>query len=251
MNNYELQVIDNFLPNTFRQAIQVYLLSLEWFYSPTQSYNDVHFFTPNKDGISYPETQVQRMDMVTPRVALASDELVLKQNHPLIHKLWEFINNKFNNTLEITGVPEGLFINGHPKSNNSTLVPDLDPGWRVYASIRAPETIMTAFPIHKDTTNLSDETTRNILYNVNFEWYPSWHGDYIFYEDSDTTGDTQQFIRKGQKKGFGTGWPAHIIGHIPGNVVCYDGRWLHSTRPTSYCALSRKISLVFRARVKK
>tara|TARA_R110000868_G_scaffold407418_1_gene688844 strand:+ start:107 stop:862 length:756 start_codon:yes stop_codon:yes gene_type:complete len=251
MNNYELKVIDSFLPDAFRKEIQDYLLSLEWFYSPTQSHNNLYFFTPNRDGLNYPETRVQRMDMVTPRVPLASDEIVLKQNHPLIHKLWELINNKFDNNLEITGVPEGLFIDGHPKSNNNTLVPGLDPGWRVYASVRAPETIMTAFPIHKDTVDPTDESSRNILYNVNFEWYPSWHGDYIFYKDSDITGDHQQFIKKGQKRGFGTDWPAHIVGHKPGNVVCYDGRWLHSTRPTSYCALSRKISLVFRARIKK
>ena len=249
MQTYYHHVVDSFLPMAFQKSVENYILQQRWYYSFSFDGNG-EFFTPHQVGIDYIERN-NRWITGTPRVGLASDQVHLKNDHPIIHQLWYFINKHFDDTLELTGAPEGMPVDQHPDSPvKQPVVPHLDPGWRVYANSRPSDRLSASYPIHKDVIDANDTTSRNILYNVNTEWYPSWAGEYVFYSDDEVTGDRQQWS-SGQRRNFPTGWPCITVPHVPGAITCYDGRWLHSTRPTSHVASDRKISLVFRARLKQ
>jgi hypothetical protein len=71
----------------------------------------------------------------------------------------------------------------------------------------------------------------------------------VFYADDESTGDTQQFQRGfGQSREFNVGYPYAIVPPVAGRVVLYDGRALHTTKPTAPWAEHMRYAVVFRAR---
>jgi hypothetical protein len=128
----------------------------------------------------------------------------------------------------------------------------LSDGWRVYTNSQYQETIKHSHGVHRDTPDLNDDTTATILYVANIEWYPSWFGEIVYYSDS-VTGDTQQYQiadSGAQNRKFDLGWAEKIVSPVPGRIIVYDGRTLHTTRPASIWAPGPRITLAFRARLK-
>ena len=183
---------------------------------------------------SYPSVNDQYMH----RCVFGNQELDLKFDHPVILELWEQINNKFGNKFVIRGDLEGIADQKYKMA-------------RVYVNAQPNETIKRSHGIHRDTIDLNEEKNFTLLYMANLEWYPTWMAENVFYSDDDTTGDTQQFQKgAGQSRGFGVGYPFAIVPPISGRVVLYDGRALHTTKPTAPWANQMRYAVVFRIRLK-
>ena len=80
-------------------------------------------------------------------------------------------------------------------------------------------------------------------------WYPTWMAENVFCSDDETTGDHQEYQKGfGQSRGFGVGYPFAIVPPVPGRIVIYDGRTLHTTKPTAPWAEHMRYAVVFRVR---
>jgi hypothetical protein len=94
-----------------------------------------------------------------------------------------------------------------------------------------------------------------MLYIANTEWYPSWSGELKYYPEdfNGEAGDRQQF-NKGieQQRGYQIGWldQGRVVSPVPGRLVVYDGRCLHSTTLPSAALETPIIKIAFRARLK-
>jgi hypothetical protein len=171
------------------------------------------------------------------RCIFGDNEKDLEQHVP-IRDLWNRINNYFFNRFEINGDQEKFVDRNSPKA-------------RVYVNIQLEETIKRSHAIHRDTINLDEDRNFTLLYMANLEWYPSWMSENVFYADDDTTGDTQQFQNGfGQSRDFNVGYPFKIIPPIPGRIILYDGRALHTTKPVAIWAKEMRYAVVFRIRLK-
>jgi hypothetical protein len=160
--------------------------------------------------------------------------------HPPISELWEVINNHFGDRFVIDGDPEGIA--------------DSDmrfPFARVYVNAQPEETIKRSHGIHRDTIDLNNEKHFTLLYMANPQWYPTWMAENVFYSDDESTGDKQQFQKgMGQSRGFDVGYPFAIVSPVAGRVVLYDGRALHTTKPTAPWAQQMRYAIVFRISLK-
>jgi hypothetical protein len=183
---------------------------------------------------SYPSVNDQYMH----RCVFGNTELDLHLHHPVILELWNTINLGLGNKFTITGDKEGIADQKFKLA-------------RVYVNAQPDETIKRSHGIHRDTIDLDEGKNFTLLYIANLEWYPTWMAENIFYLDDDTTGDTQQFQKGvGQSRGFGIGDPFTIIPPKPGRVVLYDGRALHTTKPTAPWAKEMRYAVVFRIRLR-
>ena len=225
------------------------------------------------DGTSYDfvpaeEQEWRRIDpvrmmptMYMIRAAFASDEASLKERHPVIYNLWEKINGFLGNEYTIEGPPEGIVAEttGQPHwQAPPTQDPSLAQGWRVYANGQPSETFKRSHGIHRDTVDLTDDTSYTLLYMANLEWYPSWMGENVFYPDDPEglSGDHQQFQSisiSNQKRNFNIGWAddgGKMVSPKPGRIILYNGRTLHTTKPTAIWANAPRKAIAFRIRKK-
>jgi len=242
MKTYKVETYDNLVPQDIQQDVWNYILN--------QS-----FHATRKD-VSYPlpgsiinyipaENKKEYLDDTVPsvnnqymhRCVFGNNEWDLEFHQP-IKNLWNCINTGLGNKFVINGDREGIADQKHKMA-------------RVYVNAQPSETIKRSHGIHRDTIDLNEEKNFTLLYMANPEWYPSWMAENVFYADDDTTGDNQQFQKGfGQSRGFGIGYPFAIVPPLSGRVVLYDGRALHTTKPTSSWADQMRYSVVFRIRLK-
>ena len=252
------EIKDNTIPEDFRQQVWDYLLDQIW-HVYTRIEKKMYFFTPSKDGLNYPSTVKNAMHgVMMTRTVLGVDEPNLKQNHPIISELWEKINHQFGDLYEISGPAEGCASDTHPDwIPPPSVIPNTAMGWRVYTNGTPSERYKRSHGVHRDTIDMHDDSTVTFLYVANMEWYPSWMAEILFYDEDPggETGDHQQFQKSpggyAQKRNFNIGWPSKIGSAVPGRVIAYDGRTLHTTKPAADWVDTQRVTLAFRARLKK
>jgi len=258
MNNLDVQVYDNVISETLRSQVWNYINSLNW-YSTWKPLPAATFeYIPN----NLPATFVHGMTHRTPvqwmhRACLASDDHSLETGHPVIWDLWSKINQHLGNQYTISGADEDMSV--FPEDNPKWVPPtpkdpNLKPGWRVYTGGQLNENVKRSHGVHRDTIDLDDDTTRTILYVANLEWYPSWFAECIFYPDDPQglTRDHQQF-QKGwysQSRNYNVGWgdQGKLVSPVPGRIIDYDGRTLHTTRPSAIWSTNIRKVVAFRVR---
>lgn len=262
---YEINIHDNLIPDALRKEVWKYIQNQTWYATwkatvPTP--HVIHTYVPSVDkerGWALtvpPRNPTQWMH----RTCFASDEHGLEQNHPVIWELWKAINNSLGNQYSITGTPEEMSL---PETHEwksweapATQDPNLEQGWRVYTNGQPNESIKRSHGIHRDTINLSDQDTCTLLYVANLEWYPSWFAECVFYDNDPEgeVGDHQQYqkqVAHTQGRDFNMGWADKVVSPKPGRIIVYDGRTLHTTRPSAVWANDLRKVVAFRVRKNK
>lgn len=259
----DVQVIDDIIPTDQRQQLWNYIENQTWHitYKPLR-FDGLHRdFIPSKDKDWRALDPVRLLpNMFMPRACFGSDESSLSQNHPLIYDLWLQINSALGNEFSIAGSPEGMpmdSLNDPKWIAPDPIDPDLEKGWRVYANSQPSESIKRSHGIHRDTIDLEDDKCYTLLYVANLEWYPSWFAECIFYPNDleGSVGDHQQhqsILASNQSRNFSIGWAdeGRIVSPKPGRIILYDGRTLHTTRPSAIWAKSPRKVIAFRIRKK-
>jgi len=258
MTVLDVQTYDDVVPEDQRREIWKYINKQKWYATWKPLDGKTFEYIPE----NVPPNFVHGMPNRTPtmwmhRAGLASDEYSLQKNHPLIWNLWCTINNHLGNQYTISGNDEEIssFLEDDldlqpPAPKDSSL----SPGWRVYTNGQLNENVKRSHGIHRDTVCMDDTTSRTILYVANLEWYPSWFAECIFYPDDPegTTGDRQQFQKKfySQGRNYNIGWgdQGKIVSPVPGRIIDYDGRTLHTTRPSAIWAEDIRKVIAFRVR---
>jgi hypothetical protein len=244
MKTYDVQAIDGIVPDDLRWRVWEYIIKQK--YHATRKNESFPYAYPEVGKtIHYvpADNKHEYMDHTIPsvnnqymhRTVFGNNENDLA-DHPVIQELWNKINSHFNNEFVIDGDEEGIN--------------DTPPGYsRVYVNAQPSETIKRSHAVHRDTIQLDKEGYYTLLYIANLQWYPTWLSEIIFYSDDDTTGDTQQFQKgHGQNRNFSVGYPFGIVSPKEGRVILYDGRTLHTTRPTAPWAEQMRYAIVFRIR---
>ena len=169
------------------------------------------------------------------RTIFGNNEEDLKQHFP-IFKLWNEIKKTIVNNWSIEGNPEGFSTSDLSKTD-----------CRVYVNIQPNERIKRSHTIHSDSNDLTEGKNYTLLYIANPVWYPSWFAENIFYETDTNSEDKQQFHKGyGQSRNYGIGEPYAVVPPKPGRVILYDGRTLHTTRPTAIWAEEMRYAIAFR-----
>jgi hypothetical protein len=260
MTTLDVNVHDNIVPDDLRNEVWNYINKQKWHATWKQMGPKMHEYIPaNVPSTFIPGTNARLPSMWMHRACFASDDYSLEKDHPVIWNLWCKINSHLGNKYSITGNDEDMSYT--PEDNPdwqppAPKDPNLKPGWRVYTNGQLNEFVKRSHGIHRDTIDISDSTTRTILYVANLEWYPSWFAECIFYPDDPfgSTGDRQQF-QKGwysQSRNFNIGWAddGKIVSPVPGRIIDYDGRTLHTTRPAAIWATEIRKVIAFRVRLK-
>lgn len=249
----DVKIYDDKIPEDFRAEVLEYINSQEWFatWKGFQPYTSS--YVPAKETFlakSHKIMTVRDPNMYMHRCAFAREEGELKEKHPTIGKLWDLINEQLDNKYDIKGPPEGIAYLEHP----STPYDSDDRGWRVYCNGQLDETIKRSHGAHRDNKDVNDPYTRTILYVANLVWYPTWFAECVYYPDDPdgTTGDHQQYHAKfgAQSRDFKVGWAEQIVSPVPGRIISYDSRTLHTTRPTAIWAEGMRKVIAFRVRLK-
>lgn len=263
MTRVDVKVCDDAVPEELREAVWDYINDQVWYatYKPVAKFMTT--YVPSKE--FFMKTTHRGLTMRQPsmwmhRACFASDEHGLKKDHPVLWKLWETINQSLGNKYVIEGSPEDMSV--IPDDNPNWTAPptkdsSLEQGWRVYVNGQLDETLKHSHGVHRDTIDLTDDQTRTILYVANLKWFPTWFGECIFYPDDTegSTGDHQQYQKMyglGQGRNFKVDWPddGKIVASVPGRIIDYDGRTLHTTRPAAIWAPDIRKTIVFRAKLK-
>jgi len=249
----DVKIYDNTIPEDFRKEVWEYINTQVWTATWKPNQPVVSQYVPNNEMFmqkSHKLLSARSPHMFMHRVGFARDEQELADNHPIITKLWNLINQELDNKYDIAGNPEGIFGLEHP----STPFEADDRGWRVYANGQLDETIKRSHSVHRDTKDVNDTSTRSILYVANLKWYPTWFAECVYYPEDpeELTGDHQQFHKGwgGQTRDFKVGWAEKIVSPVPGRIISYEGRTLHTTRPAAIWAPDIRKVVVFRARLK-
>ena len=254
---YQIEVHDNLLSAEAHKKLWEYIQTLTfcgtWVKEEQVNFN--YTLDSPKNPIDWMIYQSIGRTQKLHRAALASDESSLKVSYLPIYLLWKELNNKLNNRYELTGNSEGMRSEiPVPETANS----NLKLGWRSYINANYNSHVARGNQgfIHRDTPlEFNDEKTVTMVYVANTEWYPSWAGEIKFYpEDSDgLTGEHQQFnFGVAQQRGYNIGWLdcGRLVSPVPGRLIIYDGRCLHSTVPASGALENPSIKIIFRARFK-
>ena len=243
MKTYEIKAIDGIVNDDLRWRVWDYIQN-QLFHATRK---DVNYPDPGSIIYYKPiENKKEWMDETIPsvnnqymhRCIFGADEVELHKDHPIILELWNTINSHFNNEFVIDGDPEGMAVKPPRVA-------------RVYVNAQPSETIKRSHGIHRDTIELDNENNFTLMYIANLQWYPTWMAENIFYSDDDETHDTQQFQKGfGQSRGFPVGYPFAMVGPKEGRVILYDGRTLHTTKPTAPWAEQMRYAVIFRIRKK-
>jgi hypothetical protein len=263
---FQIETYDNIIPEKLRQQVWDYIQNSEWhvYWKETRPYPGTYYdYTPAKEGTAWRkwDPMFTSPSLTMPRACFASDDASLKKDHPVLWKLWKAINSHLGNKYIIEGEPEGMVTDrfNDPKwTAQPTKNPNIEQGWRVYANSQPQETIKRSHGVHRDTHDVNDENTCTILYFANLEWYPTWFAECMYYPNDvdETTGDHQQFqaaAPHAQKRNFAVGWgdEGKLVSPVPGRIIVYDGRTLHTTRPAAVWAREARKAIAFRVRLKK
>jgi hypothetical protein len=257
-----VQIIDDFIDYSFRKEVWDYIQTQKWHVTwKRQLFDYQHYDYIPKDHTEWIKINVSRStpSMYMPRACFASDDYTLEKDHPVLFKLWKEINQVLGNGFSIEGVPEGTImevLNDPAWEPPSPKDLNLSSGWRVYANSQPNEIVKRSHGIHRDSVDLESDKFYTLLYISNLEWYPSWFAENVFYpDDIENTGDHQQFqaeIKGNQSRNFSIGWADNgkIISPRPGRLILYDGRTLHTTRPSAIWAKEDRKAIVFRLKKK-
>lgn len=259
MKELDVNIYDDVISYDFRKEIWDYINKQKWHATWKPLGLKMHEYIPaNVPGNFIPGANARLPSMWMHRACFASDDYSLERDHPVIWKLWCEINSHLGDRYTITGNDEDMSIpEDHPDwQPPATKDPNLKPGWRVYTNGQMNEFVKRSHGIHRDTADITDNTSRTILYVANLEWYPSWFAECIFYPDDPLgmSNDHQQF-QKGwhsQSRNFNIGWAdeGKIVSPVPGRIIDYDGRTLHTTRPSAIWANEIRKIIAFRVRLK-
>ena len=261
---YDINVYDELVPLELREQVWNYIQGKKWYATwratiPTPYL--INTYIPEKHNykdwaVTFPP---RTPTMWMHRTCFASDEPGLKKDHPIIWDLWNTINSALGNQYSITGSPEEMSLPETDEWKEWVAPPTEDAtlpqGWRVYTNGQPDESIKRSHGIHRDTIDLTDENTCTLLYVANLEWYPSWFAECVFYNNDPEgiTGDHQQYqsqVAHTQGRDFNMGWSNKIVSPVPGRVVVYDGRTLHTTKPAAVWAKDLRKVIAFRVRKK-
>jgi hypothetical protein len=257
---FDVTVYDGLVKQSQRDEVWKYINDQEWYAtwkkSPPMD-KRTGTYIPSKSDNSWYNYQPQVSSMWMHRTCFASDDYSLEHNHPVIWKLWQTINASLGDRFYIGGDPEQMAV---PEDDLKWLPPSprdpsLKQGWRVYSGGQLREGLKNSHGVHRDTIDLAQDKHYTILYYANPVWYPTWFAENIFYpEDPEgLTKDHQQFqAGHAQGRNFNIGWAdqGKIVSPVPGRVVVYDGRTLHTTRPAAvWCKEIRKV-IAFRVSLK-
>ena len=242
---FSYEIHDNIIPEEQRMEVWNYMRSLEHYAQMKDAIypkaGTVVTYFPEEHKKEYMNQNVPSVNnQFMHRVVFGNSEQDLIFRHKPIAELWNAINQHLGNKFIIAGDKEGVWS----KRSGDNLA-------RVYVNVQPNESIKRSHAVHRDTITLDEEKNFTLLYLANPFWHPTWFGENIFYENDDPTGDHQQFQRGyGQSRGFSVGYPYATIPTVPGRIVVYDGRTLHTTRPVAEWAEHYRYSLVFRIRLK-
>jgi hypothetical protein len=238
--NYSVDVIDDAIPQEMRLEV--------WNYIQNQKYHATrkNLGYPNVGRVIYYVPAENKKEYLTEDIPSVNNQYMHRtvfgdserdlESHPVILQLWNKINQTLGGGYRIAGDKEGIADNGNGKPVLS----------RVYVNAQPEETIKRSHGIHRDTIDLNEERNFTLLYIANMNWYPTWMAENIFYSDGET-GDTQQWQRgHGQSRGFNVGWPYKTVSPLPGRIIMYDGRALHTTKPAASWAPEHRYAVVFR-----
>jgi len=256
----DVQIYDDLVPAGLREDVWKYLNKQKWYATWKNPKRYMTEYIPEQGNFMKASHRIMSTRMPTMwmhRACFASDDASLKRDHPIIWDLWAKINEGLGNQYTLTGNIEDMSY--QPEDNPDwqpppTADPALRQGWRVYAGGQLDESIKHSHGVHRDTVNLDDTTSRTILYVANLEWYPTWFAECIFYPDDEdnVAGDHQQYQQNffSQARDFKVGWldQGKIVSPIPGRIIDYDGRTLHTTRPSAIWANEIRKVIAFRAR---
>lgn len=240
MKTYRVEAIDGIVPDELRSKVWDYIQN-STFHATRKNvkYPDVgHIinYKPIDNKKEYMNDTIPSVNNQYMHRTIFGDNEFDLQNHPVILELWNTINKHFGDQFIIDGDMEGI----------ADYPPRLA---RVYVNAQPSETIKRSHGIHRDTIELDKEGYYTLLYIANPQWYPTWMAENIFYSDDETTGDTQQFQKGyGQSRKFNVGYPFGIVSPKEGRVILYDGRALHTTKPTAPWAEHMRYAVVFRIR---
>jgi hypothetical protein len=258
MKTLDVNVHDNIIPEDQRKEIWKYINSQPWYARWKPNPEQMYTYVPS-DVLPHhsPAMGWFLPHMWMHRACLASDDASLKTMHPVIWDLWCKINSQLGDKYIIAGSEEDMSV--YPEDNPAwqpppTADPTLKQGWRVYTNGQGSENVKRSHGVHCDTVDMTNDTTRTILYVANLEWYPSWFAECIFYPNHDDAGDHQQWqkLLGHQGRNFDIGWADNgkIVSPVPGRIIDYDGRTLHTTRPTAIWAKEMRKVVVFRVKLK-
>ncbi len=239
MKTYSVQAFDNLVQDDLRWRV--------WDYIQHQTFHATRKDVPYPDpgSVIYYKPIDNKKEYLDDTVPSVNNQYMHRcvfglrgEGHPVIEELWNTINTKLGNQFIVDGDPEGLAD------------PNLEKPYSMcYVNAQPDESIKRSHGIHRDTIDLNNESHFTLLYIANLQWYPTWMAENIFYSDDETTGDTQQFQKGyGQSRGFNVGYPYAMIAPAAGRVILYDGRALHTTKPTATWADQMRYAVVFRIR---
>ena len=252
---YNIEVYDNLISNSVHLKLWEHIRTLEFY--GTWAKADQVLINYCLDSVKNPYDwmmwqSIGRSDTLH-RVPLASDEAGLKSRSVLIYLLWQELNKKLGNKYQLTGNPEGMSYS--PMDPPIPEDPLLLPGWRAYINATYHSQISRGLGYaHRDTPlESNDDSTVTMIYFANPEWYPSWGAEIKFYPEDPTgsTGDHQQFNAGiGQTRDYNIGWldKGQVVSPVPGRLLIYDGRCLHSTVHAGGPYDLPNVKIVFRAK---
>lgn len=250
---YDMTILDNAISEELRNRVWQYLYHSRWYtaWKPMSRVNYASYVPAiDTDFAHFKAMARPNFSTWQHRATFASDEESLK-SHPVIFELWQAINSALGNQFEITGVPEGMPVDPTDTERETppqTVDTNLPQGWRVYANGQTDETQKRTHGVHRDNPFVNEDKYWSILFCANPKWFPTWFGDCIYYPDDveGVTGDRQQYQNiKGlsnQGRDFPVGWANKIVSPVPGRIIAYDGRTLHTTHPTAaWCPVHRRV----------
>lgn len=244
-SQFKYEIHDDVIEKSHQEEVWKYIRSLEH-YAMMKDANypkvgTVITYFPEENKKEYNDKELGSWNsQFMHRVAFGNTENDLEFRHRPIAKLWKEINKHLGNRFTIDGDREGCWS----KTNPNLLQ-------RVYVNVQGNEEIKRSHGVHRDTIDMDETKNYTLLYIANPVWHPTWFGENIFYSNEDPTGDHQQFQKGwGQSRGFSVGYPYATIPTVPGRIILYDGRTLHTTRPVAEWAEVFRYSLAFRVRLK-
>jgi len=217
----------------------------------------------NSDGSVIKDTSVVGVSGVW-RSPFGWNDESLKRRSPKVWNLFEYINNNFfNAAFTLDGFPEEIGATGFlfkDQPLNDPTIPfygttpepgNMHPIWTSYGigktggvhskgSIKNSSgnrrKVLGTVGIHRDTdVDCGDEQDADGYFSIiccmNLKWKPSWGGDLLYYETTNTPEEADELH---WKRGYGIGYASDIIPHKPGLVSLIPAVTLHAAASDRY-----------------